>query len=242
MENRATMSLILLNVIVFMLVFSMPQEMLESTISGLSFSSEKIFELWRIPSSIFLHANASHLFFNMLALYFFGRVLEEEVKAKRFLSIYFISGIAGSLLYGLTSPIPAVGASGCIFGVMGAAMFLKPGRMINLYVFPLPLGIIAILYALSQVALSTASIAETGVAYMAHVGGLVTGTVMMFYYEPKNAAKGLFVILGFLALLLILGPVFSILIGIGQAVLGVIDFVAGIFLYGGAKLLFSWLW
>jgi membrane associated rhomboid family serine protease len=240
--GKVTNTLIITNVVIFLLVFSMPQELMESTFALLDFSGASMFEVWRWFTTMFLHGSASHLFFNMIALYFFGRVLEEETGAKKFLIIYFLSGLAGSLVYGLTSIEPAVGASGCIFGVMGAAMFFKPKELIHIYVLPLPLGLIAILYVLSQVALSTIPMEITGIAYMAHIGGLITGSVLMFYFEPKASVRGFLTMILLLIILVVLFPIFGIIVGIGQLVLSFFDFIVGIILYGLAYLLFSWIW
>jgi membrane associated rhomboid family serine protease len=240
--GSVTNALILINVLVFLAVFSMPQEMMDKAFAALSFSSANLLEPWRLLTSMFMHASASHLFLNMLALYFFGGVAEKGLGQKRFALIYFMSGIAGSLLYGFTSAVPAVGASGCIFGVMGAAMFLKPGHLIKLYIIPLPLGFIAFLYALSQVAIAAVPLETSGVAYAAHVGGIVTGAVLAFYFEPRRSAKGLAMLIVIVALLLMLWPFIGFAVSIGEAVLGVLDFIAGAVLYTAAKLLFGWLW
>ncbi len=237
-----TRALILINVAIFLVIFSMPDALLEQTFTLLDFSGANMFEVWRWFTSLFLHANASHLFFNMIALYFFGRVVEKEMNARRFLVIYFLSGLAGNLAYGLTSTMPAVGASGCIFGIMGAAMIIKPKEMIRLYVIPMPLGLIAILYILTQAALAVIPLSDTGIAYMAHIGGLVTGSLIVFYFEPRDSIKGVAFMILLLVILLILWPLIGLVVTIGHAVLSVIDFIVGIVLYGIAKLLLAWMW
>ncbi|UCC91259.1 MAG: rhomboid family intramembrane serine protease, partial [Candidatus Aenigmatarchaeota archaeon] len=195
-----------------------------------------------IFTSLFLHASASHLFFNMLGLYFFGKVLEEEVRPKVFLLIYFLSGIAGNLVYGFTSADPVVGASGCVFGLMGFAMLMKPKKMINFYVFPLPLGVIAILYAVVETMLVYFGEAVSGVAHVAHVAGLAVGVLFAFKAEPKRAGKGLLWLIAFFAILILLGPILGLIIGIGNFILGAFDFVVGFVLYGLAYLIGLVLW
>jgi membrane associated rhomboid family serine protease len=241
-KASVTRALIIINVAVFLAVFGMPEELMTQAFAALSFSSAYLLEPWRLLTCMFMHASASHLFLNMLALYFFGGVAERELGPKRFASLYFLSGIAGSALYGFTSAAPAVGASACIFGVMGAAMFLKPGHLIRLYVIPLPLGLIAVLYALSQVALAAVPLETSGVAYAAHVGGLVTGALLAFYFEPRRSAKGLGMLIIIVALLFMLWPFIGFVVSIGEVVLGVLDFIAGAVLYTAAKLLFGWVW
>jgi membrane associated rhomboid family serine protease len=240
--GRLTWALILTNVIVFELVFSMPENLMKTTFGLLAFSSPYLFEIWRIFTSLFLHASASHLFFNMLGLYFFGKVLERELKPKKFLLIYFLSGIAGNLVYGFTSSIPVVGASGCVFGLMGFAMLMKPKEMINFYVFPLPLGVVAVLYAVVETLLVYFGEFASGVAHIAHVAGLIVGVLFAFRSDPKKAGKGLLWLILFLAILILLGPILGLIIGIGNLILGAFDFVVGIVLYGLAYLLGLVLW
>ncbi len=240
--GRLTRILIILNVVVFELVFSMPGDLLKGTFGLFAFSSPHLFEIWRIFTSLFLHASASHLFFNMLGLYFFGKVLEEEVKPRMFLLVYFLSGIAGNLVYGFTSADPVVGASGCVFGLMGFAMLMKPKKMINFYVFPLPLGVIAILYAVVETMLVYFGEFASGVAHVAHVGGLVVGVLFAFRLNPKRAGKGLLWLVAFFAILILLGPILGLIIGVGNLILGAFDLVVGFVLYGLAYLIGLVLW
>ncbi len=234
--------MIIVNVLVFEIIFSMPEAMMDSAFEALYFSSAHMFEVWRWITSMFLHASPSHLFFNMVALYFFGRVLEEELSVPKWLGIYFLSGLAGSLLFGLTSISPAVGASGCIFGMLGAAMLLKPKEPIRIYLLPLPLGLIAVLYILTQAALAAVPADGAGVAYMAHIGGLVAGSALMFVFETKKAFKGIFWMALCLGLVIVLAPLISLIVFVGRMVLGVFDLVVGTVLILVAKLLFSWIW
>jgi membrane associated rhomboid family serine protease len=242
MDNKLTWSLIIVNVLVFELIFSMPEAMLDMAFEALYFSPAHFFEVWRWFTSLFMHASASHLFFNMIALYFFGRVLEEELSAPKWLGIYFLSGLAGNLAYGLTSAAPAVGASGCIFGMLGAAMLLKPKEPIRIYVLPLPLGLIAVLYILTQAALAAVPAAGVGIAYIAHIGGLAAGSAMMFVFEPKKAFRSILWLGLCLGLLVVLAPLIGLIVLFGQLILSVFDFLVGTVLIVAARLLFSWIW
>ncbi len=237
-----TNALIAINIAVFLLVFSMPAEMMESAFSMLSFTSSMLLEPWRIITSMFLHASASHLFFNMLGLYFFGRVVEKEFGGRNFAAMYFISGAAGSLAFGLTSAMEAVGASGCIFGLMGAAMLAKPKEWVRIFVFPLPMGIVAILYIVTQAALAVIPLGDSGIAYVAHIGGMIAGALIAFRLKPKDSIKGVMWLVALLLLLILLWPVISIAVAIGQAILSVVDLILGFAIYGVAKLLLSWIW
>jgi membrane associated rhomboid family serine protease len=242
MDNKLTWSLIILNVVVFEIVFSMPEAMLKSAFELFQFMPGKPLEIWRWLTSLFMHAGASHLFLNMLALYFFGSVLESQVERRHWIAIYFLSGLAGNIAYAFIGTAPAVGASGCIFGIMGAATFIKPKEPIRAYLVPLPLGIVALVYTLSQIALVVSPSAGAGVAYQAHIGGLIAGSLMMFLIKPKESFRGFLIMAVLLIILLIVLPLIGFIISIGQMIIGVIDFLAGIVLYGIAKYLISWIW
>jgi membrane associated rhomboid family serine protease len=216
--------------------------MLEQAFGMLAFSSPQLIEIWRLFTSLFMHASASHLFFNMLGLYFFGKMVEKEAGPKKFLAIYFLSGIAGDLAYGLISADLVVGASGCVFGLMGFAMLTKPKEMINMYVIPLPLGIVAIIFAVVETMLVYFGEVKSGVAHAAHVAGLAVGLLMAFLHNPKKSGKGLLWLILFIIIIIILGPLFGLVMDLGNLFLEAVDFVLGLVLYGLAKLLGIFLW
>lgn len=236
MKYKLTWSIIAVNVIVFEIVFSMPEAMREWVFMVLSISSGSVPELWRWLTALFLHVNASHLFFNMLGVYFFGKVLEEKMERQWWIAIYLVSGLLGNFAFIITSTMPVIGASGCMFGLMGAAMLLKPLKKTHLYVFPLPLGIIAILLAMFEsLMVATGSMGQ--VANIAHIGGLAAGAIFAFFHSPKQSAKGILLLLLLLGLLIVLVPLFLLITAIGGIILGVVEMVVGFFLYGTAKML-----
>jgi len=137
---------------------------------------------WMFVTSIFLHADLSHLFFNMMALFFFGTYLERMIGRKSFLVLFLVSGVIGNLGYLFTAsdPLtPAIGASGAIYGVVGTLAVLAPLMMIFIYgIIPLPMFITAILWTLLDlVGLFTPS----GIAHGAHLGGMVVGVIYGLY-------------------------------------------------------------
>ena len=81
-------------------------------------------EYWRLLSSAFLHADLLHILFNMYALFSLGRIVESELGALRYLIIYFISAITSGLLSYALTPNISVGASGAIFGLLGAVLVM----------------------------------------------------------------------------------------------------------------------
>src|SRR5437764_9991694 len=125
-------------------------------------------DYWRLITAAFLHYGPFHLLLNMLGLYWFGSLLEHRIGSGRFLLLYLVSGLAGSAGALVISPTnPTVGASGAIFGILGAGLVLEQQRD---YVFGgSALGIIIINFILT---FSISSISKGG-----HIGGLIGGVV-----------------------------------------------------------------
>jgi membrane associated rhomboid family serine protease len=129
-------------------------------------------EWWRIFTPMFLHYGPLHLALNMYSLYFAGTILESVIGRWRFLLLYLVSGVAGSAGAFLWQPNAiGVGASGAIFGVLGALYALERQRHIATG------GQIAGLIVINLVfTFVLASFISVG----AHVGGLIVGFVLMF--------------------------------------------------------------
>lgn len=121
---------------------------------------------WRLITAAFLHHGPFHLLLNMVALYWFGSLLERRIGSGRFVLLYVVSGLAGSAGALLASPTsPTVGASGAIFGILGAGLVLEQQRD---YVFGgSALGIIVINLVLT--------FAIPNISIGGHIGGLIGG-------------------------------------------------------------------
>jgi membrane associated rhomboid family serine protease len=128
-------------------------------------------EWWRLVTAAFLHFGFVHLGVNMLSLFFTGRILEVVVGRWRFLLIYFVAGIAGSAgaLYLSPNDVTA-GASGAIFGVLGALFVLERNGTINS-------GGQIVLWIVLNLALTVGYSGEISVG--GHIGGLIAGLVLM---------------------------------------------------------------
>ena len=129
-------------------------------------------EYWRIVTSGFLHAGFLHLLFNMFALYVLGGMLEPAVGRLRFGVIYFVSLLAGSFGALLLEPTgPTVGASGAVFGLMGAAVVVMRNRGVN----PMESGL-GVWIGLNLLITFTIP----GISIGGHIGGLVGGALAAF--------------------------------------------------------------
>jgi len=135
---------------------------------------------WQIVTSIFLHGSFEHYLVNAIVLFFFGSELERRVGGNNYLKIFLLSGIFGNLMYigfsELTaSHVPALGASGAIYGIMGALAIIAPEiRVLLFFVIPINIRVAVLLFALYNLFLTPFSV-FTGVAYVAHLGGLAVG-------------------------------------------------------------------
>jgi membrane associated rhomboid family serine protease len=139
---------------------------------------------WRLLTAAFLHYGPFHLLLNMLALWWFGTLLEQRIGSGRFLLIYIASGLAGSAGALVLSPnSPTVGASGAIFGILGAGLVLERQRD---FVFGgSALGII--------VANLVLTFALSGISVGGHIGGLIGGAASMLAltrFGRSHAAYG----------------------------------------------------
>ena len=142
---------------------------------------------WMFVTSIFLHASPAHLFFNMLALFFFGIYLEPMIGRGRFAALFMVSGIVGNVGYMLTAPdplTPAIGASGAIYGVVGGLAVLAPLSIVFVGMVPMPMILVAIGYAvLAYIALFGGS---SQIAEGAHLGGMALGAAYGLYLRVRR--------------------------------------------------------
>lgn len=155
--------------------------------------------LFPFVTAIFLHGGFLHIASNMLFLWVFGDNIEGYFGVLFFLFIYFMSGIAGNLLqYSLMpdSPIPMLGASGAIAGILGSYFVLFPHSRIKtlvpvlgfVSVVEIPSTIMLGYWFLLQLLSGTFSLTETagtgGVAFFAHVGGFAAGLILTILMRP----------------------------------------------------------
>jgi len=139
---------------------------------------------------MFLHGSGIHLLFNMMFLFFIGPELERRIGGKRFLTIFFLSGIVAGIGYSLwsvfilKSAAPAVGASGALFGIFACLAILAPD--VQLYVYFIPMKIT---HALIFFALFDLIFIGSGdmIARSAHLSGMVAGLVMG--WQMKKSAR-----------------------------------------------------
>jgi membrane associated rhomboid family serine protease len=161
---------------------------------------------WTLLTSMFLHGSWMHLIGNMLYLWIVGDNVEEVLGPFRYLVVYLGCGLVGSLAQIMINPdslIPTLGASGAIAGIMGTYVIWFPHHQIRVLVFRiitvLPAVVVIGGWIALQIWLGTSAIGHAGesggVAYLAHVGGAITGIFVAFlfydmaqYVKARNAA------------------------------------------------------
>jgi membrane associated rhomboid family serine protease len=148
-----------------------------------------LYRPWTLVSYMFLHGGFGHVFFNMLALYFFGPRLENRLGGRDFLSLYFLSGLGGAVFSFLFArQYPVVGASGAVYGVLlGFAMFW-PREKIYLYmIIPVEAWLLVVL-AIGVSLWMGMSGSGSGTAHFAHLGGLGFGFGFLKWSEWRRGS------------------------------------------------------
>jgi rhomboid protease GluP len=137
-------------------------------------------EYWRLITPIFFHASPLHIFFNMYALYNVGKQIERPLGYARFLMIYFFSGIAGVFASFLLTPSYSLGASGAIFGLIGAlAVFLfRHTRLLG------PVGRSMLSNVIVIIVMNLAISFSPGIDLWGHIGGLAAGSALAWLLGP----------------------------------------------------------
>ncbi|MFH1238214.1 MAG: rhomboid family intramembrane serine protease [archaeon] len=151
--------------------------------------------LWTFVTSMFMHAGLGHLFVNMISLMFIGGFVEKLIGKKRFLGLYFASGIFAGLFFvlialatGIDLNVYAVGASGAIFGLGGLLAVLTPKLpVLVFFVIPMPMwaamGFLIIVLWVLSLGLGLP------IGNVAHLGGLLVGLGYGFYLKQKYPQK-----------------------------------------------------
>jgi membrane associated rhomboid family serine protease len=206
-----TYALIISNFIVFILVVLFRSELIFGfsngifKYAGLAFrpiylSLEYSPQLYTLFTSMFIHSGFAHILGNMLVFFFIGMAFEHRIGWKKFLIIYLLTGVCGTITHSilnLGSIIPLVGASGAIFGIMGAFAYSYPRDEV---VMPIPLGIIMVLRRIKVIyaviifaALETIIViigTQDNTAHFAHLGGLVGGVILASILLGKKETHG----------------------------------------------------
>lgn len=159
----------------------------EATLEGIWWSraTMQAGEWHRLVTSLFAHGGILHLLFNGLALLSLAS-LEREIGTVRYAAVFLAAGIGGNLAHAATSTMPAVGASGAIFGLLGILVALAPATRLSLFGLPVPAAILLPAYA-AVVVFVPGLEALAPIAHWAHLGGLAVGVAAGLALAPTRA-------------------------------------------------------
>jgi membrane associated rhomboid family serine protease len=192
-----TRALLIANVAVFLLQLLTQNAFLPAfalwPLASPEYPGAPAFEVWQLLTYGFLHGDWTHLFFNMFALYMFGGDVERLLGPQRFLQYYLICVVGAAIaqlvvMNGIsTPPVPTVGASGGVFGLLLAFGMAWPQRRIMLLFppIPMPAWLFVTLYGALELYLGVTG-TQAGVAHFAHLGGMAAGYAMLTYWRRRR--------------------------------------------------------
>ena len=209
-----TKNLLIINVLCFFASLAFRSHGIDfDELFGLHFLLASNFRPWQLFTYMFIHASRQHLFFNMFAVWMFGRIIEQTMGRNRFLFYYLTCGLGAGLMqeivqmaeywyYGYAAYEQAnlggvlvpmadylnrwntVGASGAVYGILLAFGVTFPNE--RLFIFPIPVPIKAKYFVVGYAIielLSALSQSSDGVAHMAHLGGMLVGLLLIIYWR-----------------------------------------------------------
>ncbi len=182
---------------------------------GMHYFQAPDFRIYQLFTYMFLHdtSSISHVFFNMFAVFMFGRTVEITWGPKRFLNYYIITGLGAAIIQQLTwflalgaslsniamygdqlNVLVTVGASGAVFGILLAFGMLYPNAPLFLMFIPVPIKAkyMMIVYGVMELTFGIVNFSGDNVAHFAHLGGMLFGFFLVRYWKKKDNQNGRF--------------------------------------------------
>lgn len=199
-----TLWLVGINVLFYLIVIILMNVIGEGVFNNVALQPSAILQgekLWTIFTSMFMHDPSIfgfHLLANMMSLIFLGGFIEKIIGSKRFIVLYLLSGLIASLFFiGLTFAfngdltIPAIGASGAIFGIAGLAAILVPKMKVYIMFIPIAMPMWFATIFLLLIMWLASGLFGLSIGNFAHLGGFLTGIVYGIYIKIryKKSAK-----------------------------------------------------
>lgn len=207
-----TITLILVNLYVFMRQWLLPPDAAQALIAQWGVIPARVDAAWQgaalsqphvlatLVTATFLHGGWLHVAGNMLFLWVFGDNIEARLGSLRYLLFYLAAGVVGNVAHVLANPgslVPAIGASGAVAGVLGAYLVLYPRSRVRTLIFlgifitviEVPALLLLLYWFLVQLANGLAAVSMPGVAtvaYWAHIGGFALGMVVARLLPPRR--------------------------------------------------------
>jgi len=197
----AVKGLLIINVLLYALdaLFSFFDLFLAQEL-GLFYFGSPFFKPYQLVTHLFMHGSLFHLFFNMYALWMFGKILEFKWGANRFLIYFFVTGLGAAILHNMVIAwqfaetqnidllrIPVIGASGAVFGLLLAFGMLFPNVKLMLIFIPIPIKAkyFVIMYGLTELYMGFAQYSGDNIAHFAHLGGMIFGFILLKIWRIK---------------------------------------------------------
>lgn len=206
-----TKNLLIINVLCLMGTMALSKYGLDlHKLLGLHFFLSPGFRIWQPVTYMFLHDGFSHIFFNMFAVWMFGRIMEAEWGSKRFLIFYLLCGLGAAFMQEMCQFIHfemltagvnddlyidilrymplTVGASGAVYGILLGYGMTYPDNQLFIIPFPFPIKAkwLVTAYVVIELGLGIRGNAADNVAHFAHLGGMLTGFLIMLYWKHKE--------------------------------------------------------
>lgn len=208
-----TRYLLIANLMIFLLAASLMRYGIDvNGLCGLHYVGAASFHWWQPLTYMFLHADFSHIFFNMFAVWMFSPLIEKEWGARRFLLYYLVCGLGAALVQEVTWALMltdmsshysvaaisqyaymlnTIGASGAVFGILFAFGWLYPDVPMFILFIPIPVRarVFVIIYALIELFAGLGSVVgltADHVAHFAHLGGLLFGWLLILWWRHTN--------------------------------------------------------
>ncbi len=205
-----TKNLLIINLLVFLAILALRSYGVDlAQYFGLHFAVASDFRIYQLLTYMFLHANIEHIFFNMFALWMFGRVMEQVLGSQRFLTYYLVCGIGAGMMQEMAQTVQyfvmdlhlypdasvaaylnswtTVGASGAVYGVLLSFGYMFPNQ--KMFIIPIPFPIKAKYFVAGYAAIELFSVmsrSNDGVAHMAHLGGMFFGWLLLVYWRKPR--------------------------------------------------------
>jgi len=189
-----TRAIIIANIVVFLL-----QQVAQNVFLALFALwpvGDPLFQPWQPLTYAFLHEGFAHIFFNMFALFMFGRALEQYFGSRRYAIYYLVCVLTAAVTELMVenatqSGNPVVGASGGVFGLLLAFAWYFPRQRLILIPIPIPMPawLFVTLYGVLELVLGVTGQAS-GVAHFAHLGGMLGGALSILYWRMRGRFSG----------------------------------------------------
>lgn len=188
-STNVVRNLIIANVIFFVISFYF----IPSLISNFAVYNitDSNFAIWQPLTSMFLHGGILHIAFNMLMLWSFGNQLDQILGTKKFLQLYFLSGLVSGVLWMFLGTGAAVGASGALCGLLAAYVFIAPEtKALLFFIIPIKIKNLVYRFAAFSLVFGLLSLINPsygfGIGHFGHLGGLIGGYLLTLYWTKNK--------------------------------------------------------